>query len=276
MLVAIGRELRLDAIVFPDTPSAWDGQPNPLAAWGEAGANRAYRLTLGPDGEETLRRAVSKDGRKKLRSKERGLAALGTVTFARAVDPEGVDAALATFLRQKQARFSQQGIADPFLDEGVRRFIRAAALPTRPGCRPAIELFTLALDGQLLAVFGAAVDGRHLSGMFVSFESTHETARFSPGELLITHVVAECCERGFAGFDLGVGDARFKRTFCNEDVALLDAIVPVTAAGRAYTLARRVAVDLKRRLKASPTGMRLLGALRRATSAVRTPPAPAA
>lgn len=264
MLAAIGRELRLDAVVFPDTPAVWSGRQNPLARWGMPGANPAYRLTLGADGEETLRRAVSKDGRKKLRSKDRGLSALGRVTFARADGDDAVERALAVFLRQKRERFTQQGIRDPFMDDSVRRFLRAAARPALPGGMAAIELYTLSLDDRILAVFGAAVDGRALSGMFVSFEASHETARFSPGELLLTHVIRDCCERGFTGFDLGVGDARFKRTFCNEDVALLDAIVPLTAAGRVYASVRRAGVDLKRRLKASPTGMRLLGALRRA------------
>ena len=35
----------------------------------------------------------------------------------------------------------------------------------------------------------------------------------SPGEQLIVHLVRRCCERGFATFDLGIGDARYKSLF---------------------------------------------------------------
>lgn len=145
--------------------------------------------------------------------------------------------------------------------------MRNACLSGLEDGRPGLELHALTLDGQVVAVLGAAGDREQLSGMFISFDTASETAKFSPGEILVAAVIRAQCARGRVAFDLGVGEARYKRTFCNEVEHLADTVVAVTALGRLYGLAVTAALGAKRRLKASQRAMRLLALARRAKSA---------
>lgn len=261
LLRSIGRALRLDAITLRDVPVELGGRPNPFAHGGRPSASPVYRLDLLTDGEATLRRSMSADARKKLRSKERALGKLGPVELLEATTPDDIDRLLRAFRQQKSARFADLGVSDPFADEAVLSAIRAGALsPTR-----AVELYGLEVGGRIVAAFGGAASPQRLSGMFLSFAQDDEAARLSPGEVLVTRIVAEQCRRGRVIFDLGVGEARYKRHICDSREELVDVVVPCTPAGHVYAAALRGALAAKRRIKAEPRAMAALGAVRRLT-----------
>jgi CelD/BcsL family acetyltransferase involved in cellulose biosynthesis len=263
----IAQQLGADALLIPHAPVEWGGEPNPFAVWGQASPSNAYRLRLGSDSEATLVRACSSSARKKQRNKERGLAKLGKVAILEARTQADVDRILGEFLRQKRTRFLELGITDPFVEPEAQVFLRRACLDGLPDGRPAIELYALTLDGAVVAVLGGAADRERLSGMFISFANADEIARFSPGDLLVSHVIRRQCERGRTIFDLGVGEARYKRTFCDEIDALVDLVVPATATGHAYAALNGLAISAKRRVKASPRAMHLVSLARRMRSA---------
>ena len=264
----VGRRLGLDAFAFINVPIAWDGRPNPFANGGTPSPSDAWGVALEPDGEATLKRSMSVDARKKLRNKSRGLAKLGAVEILQARTQAEVERVLEAFLRQKQDRFRELGIADPFAEPALQAALRRAALAGLAEGRPAIEFYGLAVASRIVAVLGGAADPVRLSGMLVSFEPG-EAAKFSPGEILATEVVRLQCARGRRWFDLGVGEARYKRLICDHVDGLVDLVVPVTLAGRLYGLTRGVLIDLKRRAKASPRAMSAIGHLRRALAPVR-------
>lgn len=262
-LGAVGRLLGVDALAFTNMPRIWDGRPNPLGAMGRPSPSNGHKLSLQPDGEATLRAVLSSDKRKKLRQKERYLAQIAPVRYLVAATEPEVDAVLDAFLRQKAKRFAELGIADPFASEASRAFLRRACLVGLEAGRPAVELHALLAGERVAAVFGAAADERHCSGMFVSFDPEPAMARCSPGDLLLTRVIQECCRRGRTSFDLGVGEARYKDSFCPEVVELVDVTAPITARGHAYFALLTGAGSLKRRIKASPRAWAAVSALRR-------------
>ena len=266
-LAAAGRELDIDAFHFPAVPTVWNGTHNPLAAWGRPAANPAFSLRLSSSGDETLARSMSRDGRRKLRSKERRLSELGHVVFLRARESAETERLLEAFLHQKKVRFRELGIDDPFGSAEVRTFLRRGLQPGPRGSAPALELFALTLDDRPLAVLGAAVDESHLCGMFNSFDVEAAASRLSPGDILVSRLIRHACAEGLKTFDLGVGDARYKRTFCDETVPLADVVVPVTPRGRVFAVVQGVRVGAKRWLKASPAAMTALSAFRKARSA---------
>lgn len=267
-LVAAGARAGIDAFAFPYQPEIWEGMPNPLALGGEPEASNAYGLVLGPDPDSTIRRVFSADARKKLRSKERRLIeSLGPVEYRRAGDGEEAQTFLAAFYRQKAERFAGMGIRDPYASEAIRRFLDRAA----SGTDPAVEMHALRVvaTGRILAVFGGAVNGTRYSGMMTSFDADPEVARFSPGDLLLHHLVREQTARGRLGFDLGVGEARYKASICDETITLVGTAWPVTARGQVYALMRAGLLRLKRRVKGDP---RLFAAASRLRSILRRQP----
>jgi CelD/BcsL family acetyltransferase involved in cellulose biosynthesis len=263
----IAVETGIDAFAFAHVPKAWAGEPNPLAAFGTPSPSDAYEVRLEADPEATAQRSMSNEARKRLRNKERGLAKLGDVAFLQARTEAEVDRLLEAFFRQKEERFRELGIPDPFSGPDVRTFLRNAALAGLAEGRPAIELYGLLVGDRVAAVLGGAADRERLSGMFISFEACKEATKYSPGDILVSRIVREQCLRGRRFFDLGVGEARYKRTFCNDTVELVDVFLPVSRKGSVYALARRGLAGLKRRVKQNPRAMQLVARLRRAKAA---------
>ncbi|MCJ2013942.1 GNAT family N-acetyltransferase [Methylobacterium sp. J-076] len=264
-LVAAGRRAGIDAFAFSHQPRIWEGAPNPLALGGEPEASDAYGLVLGPDPDATAKRVFSADARKKLRSKEKRLTeALGPVEYRMAGDGEEARTFLAAFYRQKAARFAGMGVRDPYAPEAIRRFLDRAS----SGPDPAMEVHGLrvAATGRILAVFGGAVNATRYSGMMTSFDADPEVGRYSPGDLLLHHLVREQTGRGRLGFDLGVGEARYKASICDETIALVESVWPVTVRGHAFALVRQGLTRLKRRVKGDP---RLFAAASRVRSLLR-------
>lgn len=262
----IGRQLGADALTLPHVPVTWRGEANPFAAYGRPSPSNAYKLRLDPDPDATLNRASSSHARKKLRNKERGLGKLGEVAVLEGRTEADIDLILSEFLRQKRRRFLELGIPDPFVEPEAQAFLRRACLDGLADGHPAIELYALTLDGAVVAVLGGAGDRERLSGMFISFDDRDEVARHSPGEILVGQVIRGQCERGRSVFDLGVGEARYKRTFCDEVDHLVDLVLPVSLVGQIYAAVVGLRIEAKRRVKANPHAMRLVALLRRTRS----------
>jgi CelD/BcsL family acetyltransferase involved in cellulose biosynthesis len=264
-LVSVGRQLGIDAYDFINLPALWQDRPNPLVPpSARPNPSDAYSLALGPEAEPTFRRVLSKDARKKLRQKERWLAALGPVTHRVAGSEAEVDRTLDAYFRQKAARIQALGLPLDTESREMRAFVRQGCLAGLAAAAPAIELHALEVGARIVATFGLAGDRRRACGMFISFDAADDVARCSPGDLLVARVITAQCERGRAAFDLGVGEARYKSAFCDRTDQLFTAIHPVTARGRLYAGAIRGLTEAKRSIKRSPWAWRAIGRLRAA------------
>lgn len=246
------RQLCLDAYLFANLPRSWRGFANPLADGGRPSPSDGYRLALDADPQATLKRAYGADARKKLRSKERKLAELGEVRHIVASDPGEVERILQAFLDQKQERFEQLRIANPFADPATREFLRAGCLAGLARGAPAIELHALAAGERIVATFGGAVDRARFCGMFTSFDTAPEAARSSPSELLLMRVIEAQCREGRTTFDLGVGEAAYKDSVCDAVEPLVDVTLGVSARGRLLALAANGLSRAKRFVKRTP------------------------
>ncbi|WP_372425610.1 GNAT family N-acetyltransferase [Salinarimonas chemoclinalis] len=262
-LVAIGRGIGADAFAFANLPRTWAGEPNPLALPGaRRAASDAYWSAFADRAADGPAAPLSGETRKKLRKKERGLAALGEVSVSRATTRAEADRTLDAFLAFKTRRMRAQGLPDPFEEPATRAFLRAACDPEVDG-GPAIALWRLAVGERIVATFGAACDGVRASGMFIAFDEAPEIARATPGDLLLLAVVEALRTEGYESFDLGVGEARYKGHFCDRTEEMLELTLPVTLAGRAWAVQARLAGRLKRWAKASPRIMAALAGARR-------------
>ncbi len=248
---------RLDLLVLLNQPAAWRGTANPLlqAPLRDA-AGPAYAGALQSDFEALLKDRMGGNSRKKLRQKERQLAALGPVAFGRARTPAEIDRVLETFFQQKSARMREQGLSNAFDAAGVKEFTRAGAHDIDPDTgEPVIELYAASAGDTIIATFGGIVADGRFSGMFNSIAGA-EFRNYSPGELLLANVIRMCCERGLNTFDLGIGDAAYKQVYCKDAEALYDSVIPVTAAGQAAAPLWRAGLALKGKIKKSDTLLR--------------------
>lgn len=249
---------RLDLLVLLNQPATWRGEINPmLRAPHRASASRAYSGELHDDFGVLLKERMGSNSRKKLRQKERQLAALGPVSFQLARTPAEIDRVLQAFFQQKGARMREQGLSNAFDAPGVKEFTRSAAHETDPDTgEPVIELYAASVGDTIIATFGGIVADGRFSGMFNSIAGA-EFRNYSPGELLLANVIRMCCERGLNKFDLGIGDAAYKQVYCKDAEALYDSVIPITAAGQVAAPIWRTGLALKGKIKKSNTLLRV-------------------
>ena len=263
LLADAGRRLGIDAYAFTNVPLAWAGEPNPLAEGGQPSPSDGYKLSLTRDADATLARALSKDARHKLRKKAKHLANLGEVEHLIARTTAEADRFLDVFFRLKAERFRELGVTDAFAAPEMRGFLRGAATAGLAAAAPAMELHALTVGERVVAVFGGAGDPRRLSGMIIAFDPDPQIARCSPGDLLLSYIVRAQCAAGRDTFDLGVGEARYKASLCDEVETLVDVAFPVSWRGAVHAAAGGVFGAAKRRVKQTPWMWQAVGALRR-------------
>jgi CelD/BcsL family acetyltransferase involved in cellulose biosynthesis len=252
-----------DALILTQQPMFWQGTANPLARLPhQLSPNTGHSGALSADFEALLRVRTNADTRKKMRKKAQTLFESGTPRFARAVTADETRRVLDTFFEQKRARMKAQGIPDVFGDPNVRRFVETLAL--RPGADglPAIELYSLSAGDTIVATTGGIAGGGRFCCMFSSIIPDRFT-RESPGEQILVHIVRDLCARGFTTFDLGTGEARYKRLFCNEAEPLIDSFFPLNGAGNLYVAAERLSASAKRFIKNTPAAWSLVNMARR-------------
>ncbi|MBK9082703.1 MAG: GNAT family N-acetyltransferase [Rhizobiales bacterium] len=259
----------VDLYALVNQPYAWEGEPNPLAPLARrASPSGGFKAALTPDGEAWLKTHISGDSRKKMRKKEQRLAAeFGPLQHLRARTGDEARAILAVFAAQKAQRMHDKGLDNVFDGAAPEAFLaRVAVEPLDRNRAPAVELHALRAGARIVATFAGAASGRRFSGMFNSFDLDPAVSRFSPGDLLLARVIMAKCADGFETFDLGVGEARYKRTFCDLDEPLFDAYLPITAAGHALMWVKSAKRALKKRIKTDPTLWRMVEAARRLRS----------
>ncbi|MBL8590486.1 MAG: GNAT family N-acetyltransferase [Methylobacteriaceae bacterium] len=255
----------VDLYALVNQPYAWDGQPNPMQALRHQSAPSAgYKANLSGSGEAFLRARLSGESRKKIRKKEARLAEFGPIRHLTARSADEARAILAVFAAQKAQRMRDKGLDNVFEGAGADEFLtRVAVEPLERGATPAVELHALAAGERIVATFAGAPCGRRFSGMFNSFELDPEISRTSPGDLLLARLMAMKCDEGYTVFDLGVGEARYKKTFCDAEETLFDAYVPSTAAGAALMWVKAAKRMAKRRIKHDPRLWRMVETVRR-------------
>jgi CelD/BcsL family acetyltransferase involved in cellulose biosynthesis len=243
--------------------TTWEGLANPFAQLPhQPSPDDSYRLDLGETGVAALDRQLGSAQRRQLRNKERKLQALDGYRHLRCATPHDVDRLLDAFFAMKSAHLAAQGLRNIFASPGIQSFLREACRCGTDG-RPILEIHALEGGGEILALFAGTTDGRRFSAMFNTY-TLGPQGRHSPGLVLLRHMIADLTQRGHQSFDLSLGEARYKRTFCQEAEPLFDAFVPLTPLGAAAAAAAKAVVSLKRSLKRNPALWAAVLRLRRA------------
>ena len=251
-----------DLFFLANQPAAWEGVANPFAQLPrQASASFGWKTALLPDGEDLLRRKLSKDGRKKLARKERRLAEIGPLRYFQAAGEAEIAAVVVAFLLQKVARLHAMGVTGVFESAAERSFLLAAAAPGAEA-GAAMEWHALSAGGRIVATYAGGVHRGRFHGMVNSFDASPEIAVASPGELLMKWLIARCCAKGLATLDMGVGEAQYKSAWCGEPEPLFDCFVPVSLAGRLRASVEALRLAAKRWIKQTPWAWALARRLR--------------
>ncbi len=250
---ALKARLKPDAFVLSNQPETWEGLPNPLAILShQRSPSECHSATLGPNSEAFISERLSSDARKKLRKKRKKLSEWGAVSHIMAKTPEEAHQIIDAFFVQKLERFRQKNISSDFESDESREFLVKACLSGLETGSPAVELHALKAGDRIVAVYAGTPHRGRFHAMINSFDPDPEIARTSPGDLLLMSMMEAMCNREYRAFDLGIGEARYKSSWCDRSEPLFDTLLGVTIKGRIFALSESLRLRGKRYIKQNP------------------------
>jgi CelD/BcsL family acetyltransferase involved in cellulose biosynthesis len=262
---------RVDVFWLADQPHSWQGVVNPMAALSrQPSPSFGHKSALNDDFDVWLKNHYSGEAQRKWRKKARRLHEIGPIVHVVARDEASASEILLAFLNQKAARMRALGLANVYGQAHTARFFEVAAMANLRHGTPPIELHALRSGERIVATFGGLAQAERFCGMFLSYDADPEIARCSPGQMIVLETIRDLIARGFATFDLGVGEARYKDENCETDEPLFDAAVAVTAVGSAVAAARLLQRRIKRWTKQTPWARTFADGLRRRAFLMRS------
>ena len=254
----------VDVLTLERQPASWHGLSNPMRLYGgQPSVNECPLLIMNPADPPAAR--ISNSFRRRLKTKERKLAALPGYRYGVATGDAHIRAVLDAFFRIKPQRMAAQKLPNVFDEPGAESFVRDACMPQRDGRPAPIDIHVLECDEEMIAMFAGVADGSRFSMMFNTY-TISATARYSPGLILLRYIVDHYAKLGYKELDLGVGEADYKRMFCKENEAIFDSFVGLSAKGRLSVHLFRMGQALKRTLKHHPMMMKIVQTLRSSRS----------
>jgi CelD/BcsL family acetyltransferase involved in cellulose biosynthesis len=262
VFAAIHEREGVDVLAFHQQPLTWQDLPNPMGLLPrQRSANDCPVMTIVPGAPDTAR--ISLSLRRSLKAKERKLKALPGYRYQVAASDADIKRLLDAFFRIKPLRMAEQNLPNVFAEPGVEDFIRNACMSRLSGGGRVIEIHALESDCDVIAIFAGVADGTRFSMMFNTY-TVSASSRFSPGLVLIRHIVDHYAERGYRTLDLGVGSDGYKKLFCKAAEPIFDCFVPLSSRGAAAATAMSASARTKRLVKSTPALLRLAQNLRRA------------
>src|ERR1700733_4870997 len=260
VFAAIQQRESIDLLAFQQQPLTWQDLPNPFALLPhQTSANDCPVMTILPGAAETTR--ISHSMRQRLKTKERKLKALPGYRYLLATSDADVKRLLDAFFRIKPLRMAEQKLPNVFAEPGVEHFIRDACITPRADGGRVIEIHALENDSEVIALFAGVADGYRFSMMFNTY-TVSAVSRYSPGLILIRHIIDHYAVHGYRALDLGIGSDGNKKLFCKTEEPIFDCFVPLGPRGSAAAIAMSTANRTKRLVKRNPALLRLAQKLR--------------
>lgn len=209
-------------------PLELSSRPNPLLHLPhQASVNIMYDidLTLGMDG--ILDSGSGKRKRKLWRKQNRVAEKMGGFELVIPQTKEDITQALKEFKTFKAARFKDLGIKDIFAeDESINFLIQLAHQPMKDDIQQ-FRIFQLKIGGETRAIYAVGIFGDYCQA-YVNAVKYDEFAEQSPGEMIMYAMLENLIEQGYKKLDMGVGNERYKRSWCPGQHDLFDTIRPMT------------------------------------------------
>ncbi len=244
-------ELRHDLVDLDKIPETVGAQANPLLALRVTQhANDTYLSHMTGTWDEFYAAKRSSSWRKTDGKKRRRLAKFGEVQFVTADEPADIEQTLDALIEQKKSLYATLGVGNLFEQPGYREFY--LDLASDPKCRDLVHVSSVKVGSAIVAAsFGLTFHGNY--DYVLAGYSGGELEACSPGTIHLQELMRHFLERGFKTFDFNIGDAPYKREWCDLELKLYDYLAPATMRGWSVAIVIRSARVLKRFIKRNPS-----------------------
>ena len=203
-------------------------------------------LTMGLDA--ILDVGNGKRKRKLWRKQQRVAETMGGYEFVIPKNDADIAAALEEFKTLKAARFKDLGIKDVFAQESSIKFLDEMAYEPMADGIHQFRIFQLKVGGTTRAMYAVGVFGNYCQA-YVNAVKYDDFADQSPGEMVMYAMVKHLVGEGFTRLDMGVGNERYKRSWCPGQHELFDNILPMTPIAIPFNKALQLKNTAKRYLR---------------------------
>lgn len=250
----------IDALALTRQPRQWQNFANPMALLPtQTSVNGCPLMPIEVNTPSTA--LISNSFRRRLKSKEKKLQALPGYRYLQAKTDSDITRLLDAFFLIKPQRMALQKLPNVFADPGVEDFIRRACHRELPDGGRAIEIHALVCDEEVIAIYAGVADGDRFSMMFNTY-TLSASAHFSPGLILMRHIVDHYAAQNYTAIDLGIGSDDYKRLFCKSDEPIFDSFIGLNARGKVAASGLSAAAHLKRVVKQTPMLMKAAQTIR--------------
>jgi CelD/BcsL family acetyltransferase involved in cellulose biosynthesis len=230
LIAALRERPAADVLALSQQPLRWRDSPNPMALLPhQASVNDCPLMRMVPGAPAVSR--ISSSLRRRLKGRERKLQTLAGYRYRVATADHEIRRLLDAFFRIKPLRMAERKLPNVFAEPGVEDFIRSACTAPVAGSGRVIDMHALECDDEVIAIFAGVADGHRFSVMFNTYTMSGNS-RYSPGLILMRHVIDHYAERGYHAFDLGIGSDDYKRLFCKSDEPIFDCFIPLSLHGK--------------------------------------------
>ncbi len=232
-LIRCGRVRAEDAALLPDAI--------------EIPSDSLYRTEFS-SWEDCDRQQRTRSRRKHDKQQGAKLAALGAVSYEEIGAEDDASAAMDILFADRAARFSEQGIEDPFATPKVRAFYRSIFANT--GALTG-HMQVLRLDEAIVAARYNLVAGDRMFCLISSMNTEPKLQPGSPGKQILVYLMQRIFAAGTRIFDMGAGFTDEKRHWCNVCLPLVEALMPTTVKGKLFALLVSIGPRLKHAVKSN-------------------------
>lgn len=223
----------IDVVCLRRLHFAFDGRKNIFAPFKQSRPDgKCVKIVL--SNQAPLSDYVSKKLIKQNRWSWRKLEQNGDVHIETAATKSKYSELIDELISKKVARFSKTGARDIFEQQGVRSFYHSMYGSLGPDIQP--HLSSLTVGGEKVALNLGLILKQRFYYLFPSY-SDGWSAQFSPGRILLQHLVEMSISNGHSTFDLTTGDEDYKLRWANQQETLFSVIYPVSLIGRFYAIA---------------------------------------
>jgi len=206
-----------DIIILEKMPHDICGETNPfLSLWPASSFSQAYSASLPRDWNTLLSRSSSKlrsDSRRQLRR----LSQHGDITFHVAKELKDYNQLISIMFSQKSARYHATGARDLLANKHLRNFYRSAFHSL--GDDYVVHLSTLRCASETLATHWGVLYKQRFYWLMPSY-CLGPFSVFSPGRILLEHVLRFCIDSCISTFDFTVGSEPYKMAWCDQTTVL--------------------------------------------------------
>ncbi|MEM9332567.1 MAG: GNAT family N-acetyltransferase [Pseudomonadota bacterium] len=232
-------------------PKILAGHPNPLLELPhQSSANPFYIMDLEDGLDSILDRGNGKRKRKQFRRQQRVAEELGGYELVIPKDPKEIEEIMTEFFTLKSARFAELGINDVFEDSATQQFLLRLAMKPEVNGNQLLRLFVLKVGGKMRAMYGGGILTDYCQSC-INAVAYDDFAEESPGEMVMYLMVDHLIKTGFKKLDLGVGQERYKVSWCRNTQTIMDTVYPLSYAAIPFSQYLKSETRLKEVIKSN-------------------------